>query len=397
MFSSGLFLLNPFAGVLFLLHLLFSNLHIPRKKLTNLFIICISFLLSFINFTKIPENDLIHYTIEYMVVSEYSFSDYLIQYGKEPLYFVFNYIIFYLSNGSVKFWLIAVTFISYFFFLTAVKKFFYKIEGYKYQLVFGLAIAAFFPQLFSLTAHLIRQCIAASIFVFFAVDYLFYKNNKWWLPIIGVLFHASSLLLFPLVYFKFLGDFKKYRIINIVVIALLLSYQEIASVLDSLIGGKNTTIDYILSRAISDTTHDLGKFPVVNLVMMIFMVFVVVSRKKIEQKEEHNKNKFLEVNLGMNRFFFMMVFLSLFIVANLHQSELSNRLFFYLFFFFPFVFPLFIAKFKQGAIISYLFAVLFILFFIYRLEYGVWTYAPLNELLTSSTFSFIFSIEPGNL
>ncbi len=393
-FSSAVFLLNPFIGVVFLFNLLFSNLKVPRKKLTNLFIICVSLFLSFINITKIPENDLVHYRMEYLSVGEYGFLDYLTKYGKEPLYFVFNYIVFHITNGSVKLWMIIITFFSYFLFLTAIKRFFYKIGATNNQLVLGLVLAAFFPQLFSLTAHLIRQCIAASIFVYFAVDKIFYKNNKWWMPIIGVLFHASSLILFPLVYLKFLGNFKKYRIINIVLILILLSYQSIAKFLTNIIGGMSDTIDYILSRASENTFFDLGEFPTISFVMMVMMIVMVLTRKRITKQKSQSEGFFI-VEKDLRFFFSTMIILSLFILANLHQSELSNRLFFYLFFYFPFVFPLFVVRFKQRAILSYLFAVIFILFFIYRLEFGVWTYAVLSELFTNSAFYFLFVVESG--
>lgn len=396
-FSTGVFLLNPFAGVILLFNLLFSNLRVPKKRLTNLFIVFLSLFLSFINITKIPENDLVHYRLHYLMAGDYKLADYLSEFGKEPLYFVFNYTVFHISNGSVKFWLIVITFLSYFLFLTAIKRFFYKVEASVNQLIFGLMLAAFFPQLFSLTAHLIRQCIAASIFVYFAVDKVFYKNNKWWLPIIGILFHASSLLLFPLIYLKFLGNFKKYRIINILLIIVLMSYQSITKFLINIIGGMNETIDYILLRASEDTFFDLGEFPMINFVMMIFMIVIVLTMKKFAAEQLQKEQSGSSIDKDLKFFFSTMIILSLFIVANLHQSELSNRLFFYLFFYFPFVFPLFTKRFKQRTQLNYFFAVIFVLFFIYRLEFGVWTYAPLQELFTTSSFSFLFSVEPGML
>lgn len=410
LFSAVLFLINPLLGFLTIFNVLFSNWKVNKSKLINLFIIFLSFFLAFLNSSKVPDNDLIHHGMQYLMVENYSFLQYLGAIYKEPLLYVFNYFFFYLSNGSFIFWVIAFTFFSYFLFFQAVKMFFLKINAPTSQLVFGLVLAAFFPQLFSLSAHLIRQFIANAFFIYFAVDKIFYKRNKWWLVVAGIFTHASSIILFFLVYFTPLRDFKKHKFLNIALIVLLLSYQFIGKILLYFFGGINDTFKYILERASGDTTFDLGNFQTLNYVMMLVMIAIVLTSKKtikrqlgrISESSEDSKNATVNKNVGSHliqndlRFFFsIMIVFSFFILANLNQSELSNRLFFYLFFYFPFVVPLFIAKFKQKGLISYLLSVALILFFTYRLSFGTWEYASLLEIVTNSSFSYLFQSSPS--
>ena len=399
--SIFLFVVNPFIAVMIVFHLLYSKLVLPKERLINFLIWFLAFFLAFINLTKIPENDLHFHGLQYTQVKGFSLLGYLKAIYKEPMGYIFNYVCYHLSGGSLKFWILSFSLISYLFFFKAIKLFFLKIKAPINLIVLGLILGAFFPQLFSLSAHLIRQFIASAIFIYFAVDKIFYKNNKWWLVVLGVLTHASSLILFSLVYLKFLGNFKQYRFINIFLIILLLFYQKIADLLLPVFGGISPFVRYILERASRNTNFDLGSFPWLNFVMMLVMIIIVLISKKLVGRyfnkskiTEESENDSSELEQNFIFFFTIMIILSFFILSNLHQSELSIRLFFYLFFYFPFVFPLLIGRFKNRAIISYFISVLFIFFFAYRLEFGVWHYASLFEIVTSSVFSFLTRPEP---
>lgn len=401
------FLLNPVLGVFSLFHVLISNFKINKEKLFNLFVFLLAIFLTFINITKIPENDLHFHGLQYLLAKEVEFFEYLTRIGKEPIGYAFNYIMYYLTGGSVKIWVLTFSFISYFLFFKAIQKFFLYIKAPKSLLILGLILGAFFPQLFSLSAHLIRQFIASSIFIYFAVDKIFYKKNRWWLVVIGVLTHSSSIILYALVFFKFLGNFKKYKFLNFALLFVLIFYQNIARLLKGFLGGINGTLDYILKRTSQDTTFDFGEFQLMNFILMFIMILVVVTSKQITGKMYEDKMKLLFNKIGIDvcskrkeveknlRFFFsIMIMLSVFILINIKQSELSNRLFFYVFFYFPFVIPLALLRFKQKGLISYCLSILFIVYFIYRLENGVWTYASLRELVSNSVYGFLTYPEP---
>ncbi|RED48936.1 EpsG family protein [Seonamhaeicola aphaedonensis] len=404
--SITIFLINPFIGVMSVLFCFFFNLKLDENKLVNLLIIFLSIFLSFINLTKIPENDLMFHSSQYLLAEKFTLMGYLGAIRKEPLGYAFNYLMYYISGGSVKVWVLTFSLVSYSLFFFAIKKFYYKIQFPLYILVLALVLGAFLPQLFSLSAHLIRQFIASCIFIHFAIENIFYGKNRWWMAVLGVLMHASSLLLYSFIYFKFLGDFKKYGILNTLIIIALFFYQSIAYGLLLVVGGVNDSLDYILERANRDTHFDLGNFQFMNFIMMAAMIIVALTskgviQKKLERQEEVNslsktevKTESVKIEKNVKFFFSTMIILSFFIVLNLKQSELSNRLFFYLFFYLPFVIPLFLLKFKQRSLLALLMSTTMIVYFTYRLEFGVWTYAPLSELVTNSFFSYINYPEP---
>lgn len=404
LFSIIVFLINPFFGVVTLLHILFSNLRVTKDKLINLLVYFLAAFLSFINITKTPENDLHFHAKIYTYVEGRTLLEYLSYIEKEPMGYIFNYIIYHLTSGSVKIWVLTFSLISYILFFIAIKRFCIKIKLPFTLLLLSLVLAAFFPQMFSLSAHLIRQFIAGSIFIFYAVDKIFYKKNRWWLVLIGVLTHGSSAILYAFVLFKFLGDFKKYKFLNITLLILLICYQYIAKILLVVFAGFSPSLDYILERASRDTTFNLGEFQLMNFILMFVMILVAMLTKgtiikKFEKEVEYLEksesiNEPQEIEKSVRLFFSSMIILSFFIIINIRQSELSNRLFFYLFFYFPFLLPLILLNFKEKSTISYFISILFMVYFAYRIEFGVWKYAPLYKLTTNNIYTFLSYPEP---
>lgn len=375
-----IFILNPFCGtmILWLFYLLDSN----QNKSYTLLVVLMSAMATFINLTKVPENDLYYHTGDYLMAGNLDYFPYLAYKTKEPFFYSFNYFCYHLTNGSVKVWLFILSFVSYLFMLLATVKILTKLKATKSQILLGIIVAVFFPQLFSLSAHLLRQFVAGAIFVYFAVDFIYYKQKKWWLPVLGFLIHSSSIILFPLVFFKKLGNFKNHFSINAFLLVVLLSYQMVAALLLKVIGGGGF-LGRLLQRGSADTTFDLGEFNVVNYILMLFMwfvAFIILKRKDGYESE--------------NRHFVSIIFaLSIFIIVNIQQSELSARMFFYLFFFFPLMLALlFTKKVKGYKELNFMISILFIVFFIYRLSHGTWTYAPLSSLLKFTAIDYLIYI-----
>lgn len=376
-----LFLLNPFFGVFALVNLLFI-IKYKNDKFFNLLIIFLSILLSLINITKVPESDLLNHGLRYLQSGDFNLPTYLITQRKEPVYYIFNYILYHLSNGSLNAWLISFTFFSYFLIFKSILLFFKKINASRIQIILGLMIAGFFPLIFSLSAHLIRQFIATAIFLYFAVNKIFYNKNKWWLIIIGVFTHSSSALFFPLVYLKFLGDFKNKTDLNIVLLIGLTFYQYFAGILYEILNDKFTALSYILKRASRDTTYDLGEFPILNIIIIFIMMVITIIYQAFFVNYSEKKE-------GVRHFFAISWFLSIFILFNTHQTELSLRLFYYLIFFLPFVIPLIFKKVNTiNSSLVYSICIGLSFYFLFKLVYGTWTYAPLTELLSNSIISF---------
>lgn len=89
----------------------------------------------------------------------------------------------------------------------------------------------------------------------------------------------------------------------------------IASLLLNIVGGKIVFLDYILSRASQNTTYELSvlSFYQVLILFVLVIAITVLNLKKILWNE------------GLYKFYNIFAFLSIFILLNLNQTELSTR------------------------------------------------------------------------
>ena len=380
--SLALFPLLPFFSVLVFAALLLYEQK-TKPNTFYIFFFLLSLYLGLINATKVQDNDLENYYAVFSEVKFYSFFDYILAIGKEPVFFALNYIIYYLTGGNTQWYIIIISILPYNFFFIAIYKFFQKVNNQNSIIVFAIILAAFFPQLFSLSAQLIRQFLAASIIMYVLVSKIFYGKTKWFYLLSAVFIHSTVLFFIP---FIFINYFKKRfnlkTIIPVIVLffLFLISFQKIAEYIISKFGVSFLT--YAITKAGNTTLFELQPLPA--LAFILLGVMFIISAYRIYGKPILNDENLKRI---LTHFVNIFIILSLFILATINQKELSVRFFFYVYFFFPFIIPLMFKKENklsslfQGAILM-----LFIAFFIYRLEYGTWQYAPLPELLLNPFF-----------
>jgi hypothetical protein len=104
---------------------------LPRVSKSTFYLLftLLSIYLGLINVTKVPESDLINYYEYFFLVEDFPFLTYILLVGKEPVFFIFNYIIYYLTNGSIHFYILITTIIAYTFFFLAISNFFQAIKA----------------------------------------------------------------------------------------------------------------------------------------------------------------------------------------------------------------------------------------------------------------------------
>lgn len=380
-----LFLINPFLCILcFAVYLNYQK--IIQTKLFYFFYFLLAIFLGFINMTKIPESDLAYHASGYTDARGVTIYQYLLSLKfKEFIFYAYNYIFYYLSGGSVKFWILTISFLGYFPFFIAIHRFQVKISAKPYYVIFAICLAAFFPQLFSLSAHLIRQFIAGSIALYFLVDKLVYKKNKWWLIIFGAFIHSSSIILFIFGFMPFLKERPNlFNASKYIVFGLILGGYQILS--KSLLSTFSDTagIGYALERASKNTTFELAAFNVTNYIFIIILSYLLIKKVYVNN---------LDKKINGVEFIANIIFIQIFfILTNIDQSELSNRLFFYLCFFFPLIIPLQLQQSNYG-ILRKILTLFLIVFFAYRLMIGTWHYATIAEIISSNFFDFILRKE----
>lgn len=359
----------------------------PRiSKLTfYLFFALLSIYLGLINVTKVPESDLINYYEYFFSVKDFPFLTYIFLVGKEPVFFIFNYIIYYLTNGSIDFYILITTIIAYTFFFSAILNFFQAIKASQKVVLFAIFFAAFFPQFFSISAHLVRQFMAASILFYALVQKIFYQKTVWPFLLLAVLTHSTSLLFMPLLYFNTLRKKLNFKIVIMLmvlfyIIPILIGF---ASELLTKITGNNF-LTYAFIRATKQNLFGFQPIDPLQLVLMGIMVFILFIR-------QYGISKFNNNNSTMGFFHFTNIFFifCIFILVNFSRDDLAQRFSFYSYFFLPLILPLaFNLKSENSRYIRIVISILIIMFFIYRLAYGPWEYGPITQLLFGNVFNF---------
>ena len=378
---SVLFLLNPVISV-FLYGLYLNSNKKSTKRTIYFFYFLLSALLAFINMTKVPENDLAFHGNLYLAAEGVNIFEYFVKtWSREFVFYTFNYVFYYLSNGSLKLWIMMISICGYFSFFIGIHKFQKAIYPKSNYILFAICLGAFFPQLFSLSAHLIRQFLAGSLALYFIVDKVFYKNNKWWVLVAALLIHSTIIIYFIVLFIPFLRERPNLKNIwkYFFLIVGLAGYQLLASLLLPIFSG-TPGIEYVLTRASKDTEFDLGGFPLINYIFILSLILIMLKNIYFSKLTK-------EIN-GLQLIGNLVFIQIIFILANVQQSELSNRLFFYLYFFFPLIIPLQLKseKFKE---LRRIITISLLSFFIIRLNSGVWEYDSVWEIITSTTFEFL--------
>ena len=359
----------------------------PTKVLYQIYFLLLAVYLGLINITKIPESDLINYYERFLMVKEYDFFSYILIMGKEPFFSIYNYLLYYLTNGNAQILILLSTAISYWFVLNAIFIYYKVLKANDSILMFAIVITVFFPQLFSLSAHLIRQFMAASILLYAYVQKFVLQKKVWYYLLTAAFIHSTALLFIPLIYFKPLRIiFKLHTILIIALILVVVSFglPFISSVILHLFG--RNIITYVFSR-VTNADHPLEPLSLLSFLVLGISVFIVLVL------QYSSTGKKLTNNFpGLVQLSNIFLFYAFFILANIKTPEISVRFFFYTYFFFPLLVPLFFTFIKNNTqILRASFSFIMILFFIYRLEYGTWQYATLNELLLGSTLSFFIN------
>jgi hypothetical protein len=203
LYFSLFFIVNPFfAIVLLFIYLLFGR---QNNIILSTFACFLTALFNgLVNSTKVPENDLIWYLAGYLDAGRMPFLKYIFSFGltgtgKELGFSTFNYFLYLIAGDNTKLYIILYTFFAYSFLNLAVLKFGKSLNIPRAYMVTAVFVMAFTPFIFTMSAQLLRQFLAASVLMYILVNKLFYGKNSFHdiLPLFGYFFCALSLYAFP--------------------------------------------------------------------------------------------------------------------------------------------------------------------------------------------------------
>ena len=146
----------------------------------------------------------------------------------------------------------------------------------------------------------------------------------------------------------------------------ILALQQLAA---SMLGFMDITgessITMAMGRAASGTNKDFGRLSIPKLGMDIAIIWAAWYAG---HRDESTKKS------GIKLLCNLCIFLGVFILANLNQSELAIRMFFYLFPFVPLLLMPYFEKFRIPDLLISAIGIVMLFFWSQYLHIGVWTY-----------------------
>lgn len=107
-----LFILSPIATTIGYSIYIWDSKEFSVKRLWT-FAILLSLYIALLGSTKELDGDLLEYQDYFFSVPKFDFISFLMSFGKEPLYYAYTYISYYIFAGNWNIYIISLTFINY--------------------------------------------------------------------------------------------------------------------------------------------------------------------------------------------------------------------------------------------------------------------------------------------
>lgn len=303
------------------------------------------------------------------------------QTGKEPIYNLISYIGYYLTFGRFSLYICALTFTSYYLQFIGIFKLFYKLKSNHLTILLSIIALSCFTQYFSLTAHLIRQVLACSIFMYAFLSKIADGKTKWFCLLIAAFIHTSVILFIVASFIPAL--YKRLSLRNLiqlgVICSILFGMLQIISKYNLL--KNNYTISYGILRAtqLNASTQETVSFGIILLIIIPLLSLIIINYPTSKQ----DKHPMIPV-------YNMFILLSIFLFA-LNNAKLAQyRFFFYTYNFLPIIISYIDNRVNLINKDSYRLCAMafFIIYFIFTLQ-SVFSYASAIELLIYPPFAYL--------
>lgn len=370
------FLVHPISGILISL---FFDIYLYSKNVSKynglLTVFVLSFFLGLINMTKYIESDMENYLIQFDLAKESGFFSYLLLVGKEFAFYSYMYFLSSCIKLDFASFTLINTFISYFCLLYSVVLIYKKLSLKVVDVVVALVSISFFFELFSLSAHLMRQFLAMSVLLLGLVYFILYNRKMHLLILCAGFIHSSAFLFLPLLFFPPIRKpFSVKSIILTFFAVFILAYAVV------LLAG-NLEFVYIFQRIGANDFNSESHLEIVTIVFtLLFLISILLLMKRY-------------IMLPRSAFWFnVFMFLPVFILGfSFIQETLSYRYGFYVYAYFFVFFPILINRKGVGFLSVFMrsvWVVLLLFRFGYKLENGTFEFDSLNNIMFNTCFYF---------
>lgn len=373
-FALVFLMLQPSLSLALALLLAWSYPRDPRA-LSGVLVLTASYL-ALVNVTKLPESDLATYLEAFDDARHFDLATFLIVNVREPLYYISLYGLANLPGVDSRFYVFLSTLIPYLVFGAAVLRLCIALRLEGRAVLSLLVLLLFFPQLFSLSAHLLRQMLAASLVMLFLTDQAVTGRRRWGLGLLGMLFHYSSM---PFLLLSLFQPFKRYSpVLSVLFHALTLVLVYALAVQVAPLFLDVPVLGMVFQRIVNGEGAQLDSLtlPVLGSAGL----FLAVSLFSLARTSS--------THLGVQDWTVMLCTVAVCVVVLLTSvqptlSEIAVRYYFYLYFLMGLVLPLLMVRVPRSRWVVHALALLSVPLFFYKLASGEWTFAPLLDLLLS--------------
>jgi hypothetical protein len=362
-----LFLLNPFVACFFVLA---TSLRFNYKVFINLLIINISGLFGLINITKLLESDLLAYNHFFLLSADLTLWEYLNLFSSEFVYYFLSYASYYLMFGSWELYIFTTTFISFCLVFKSVQ--IVLSEFNNMDVVTGIVIVALFYPIFGLSAHLLRNFIAAALVLYFITNY-FYKNRNLRLILLASISIHASAALFLIIYF-IPKKFSAYHLIKANLI-ILLGFFLIYVLINLEVFDPDQFYVYKRLMGFEGTFDNFY----ILLAMLVFISPCIILIEKIA----------LKINIEP-AYILLLLFVFLLGISLPNNSVIQQRILLYIYFIgIPIFLAISINRTFYARCLNVVLIFILTILFVRNLTYGAWSYDSSVDIITNTMFKYL--------
>lgn len=374
---SLLFVWCPLFGILAYALYLAHQESVSIKRLWGLAVM-LALYLGCLAVTKERLGDFLEYSRLFAEVPKYNFFSYIMLFGKEPVYYGYTYLAYYLFLGNWNCFVISITTANYLFLSYALLKIAEYLHTSINNVIVSLFFMAFFFQEFAAIGNMLRQGLAQSITLAFLVHWYFCGKRSWWLALLAVGIHTSSLPilgvgLLPVIQRRMEGKtmLKLLAMMALAVVFFLYVGRYLAHL---------PFIGYIFARATdyerllaTDSWQtEVGLQPSMIALLLLLVGMIVYLYRKLE-------SSVLFVFINLNLLLLLMM-----VVCHIGEMYyLLMRYFFYIYAFQNALFLIFLHenRFFQKTVPQLSMVVLMLGYFYYQFSHNIFSYIPVLEAL----------------
>ena len=374
---SLLFVWCPLFGILAYALYLAHQESVSIKRLWGLAVM-LALYLGCLSVTKERLGDFLEYSRLFAEVPKNNFFSYIMLFGKEPVYYGYTYLAYYLFLGNWNCFVISITTANYLFLSYALLKIAEYLHTSINNVIVSLFFMAFFFQEFAAIGNMLRQGLAQSITLAFLVHWYFCGKRSWWLALLAVGIHTSSLPilgvgLLPVIQRKMEGKtmLKLVAMMALAVVFFLYVGRYLAHL---------PFIGYIFARATdyerllaTDSWQtEVGLQPSMTALLLLLGGMIVYLYRKLE-------SSVLFVFINLNLLLLLMM-----VVCHIGEMYyLLMRYFFYIYAFQNTLFLIFLHenRFFQKTVPQLSMVVLMLGYFYYQFSHNIFSYIPVLEAL----------------